>query len=556
MADFNPAAHPYCLYYVPNIADEPSKYFIGNNSDGGNAVNAGDLVGTIEMGIGSAKFTAGSIAPSTERRPLLASDGLGHLGIAGASAALLRHGTQSWGNPLHVNRRMWGIIVYKMDTSIGATDRPWIDNTNNAGASTSGAQGARAGTRAFSNGSSAGGIFRKTNGSVASAMLRNSSTTPIIELITEEDLSEAAPSVHVFVFDIDPSRLSYARTDRGRKSYGMVGSTAGSGNGFQLMGLMNRASVGTQMPGILLALGVYSQYPGDEEVASWLERWPLGDIVGSPEIRVQDMHLNFSKDQAGMPYSIWWNKQRISAISTAGNEEGGNVVLNDGVGEDYLGGATGNSGGPHRNETLNWATVSVDGSAPVPLENGNIYEGASSVQVVRNTTIGISFEQVETHTITRNTERVNTVLTRLGDSRTINPLYFRESRANEYEDFLAFDADGEIVHDDSVTAADFEMDAGVVAVAQWAPSGVMALTIITKGRELNLTNTIFYSAGSSRRIYHRLNTIPTGTQSVEFETLSKYYEATEENWKALAQAELLKVLGGGGNAAIQRRRRA
>lgn len=552
VAQFNPAAHPDIIYYVPSIADEPTKYFIGNNSDGGAATTAGDLVGTIQTGVSGVNFVASTIAPGTERRLPLAADALGVLGIQGTSARQLRHNVASYANAIHQARKLWFIAVFQPNASLADT-RAFLDNTNLALSSATSAQGLTAGTQSFANGTSIGGIFRKTSGAVPRLRIKNATGTPIIEIHAEDDLADATPSRHVIIGFIDPDDECWLQVDRGRKSYARVTGDAGTGNAAFGMALMSRPSADLHMPGILLSLGLYSQYPGDDELADWLERWPLGDIAGSPEIRVAGTHMNFSKDQAGMPYSIWWNKKRISGISSAGNEEGGNVVLNDGVGTDYLGGSTGNSGGPHRNEVLNSATVSIDGAAPVAMQNGNIYEGASRVQVVRNTTIGISFEQIETATIDRNSLRVHTVLTRLGDSRTINPLYFRESRATTYEDFLAFDAAGEIAHDDSVTTTDFQMDAGVIAIAQWSPTGVMALTVITKGQELNLTNTIFYSADSSRRIYHKLNTIPTGTQSVEFATISKFYETTEEDWKDLAESELLKVLNGAGSGSGNKR---
>lgn len=250
-----------------------------------------------------------------------------------------------------------------------------------------------------------------------------------------------------------------------------------------------------------------------------------------------------------MPYCHWFNRRHISGVSpTSQGEEGYGTVFGDGHSVDYLGSENNWVGGPHRNVVLDSATVSIDGATPVAFENGHIYEGGTRVEVVRNATMAESFDILETTTITSNTHRINTLLTRLGDSHTISLLYFRVSRNNGYEDFLAFNADGEIVHDDSVDASDFTCDPGVIAIAQWSPGdGIMALTTISKGRDLNITTLILYSATNSRRIYHRLNTgggsdIPTGTDSVEFETFSRFYETTEEEWEALAQSELLKVL--------------
>jgi hypothetical protein len=317
----------------------------------------------------------------------------------------------------------------------------------------------------------------------------------------------------------------------------------------------NRASFSTQWQGSLIAAGVYSEYPGDAAKQEWLDAavTALGAVPvalsGSSEARVGDHHINFSRDQAGMPYCHWWNKQRVSGGGTvlSASEEGYNTVFADGVSTDYLGGSNW-VGGPHRNETLVSATVSVDNATPVAYATGEIYQGNSSVKVVRNTTMGISFDQTETMTLTPSTLRVNTVLTRKNDARTINPLYFRTSRDTFYEAFLAFDATGATIHDSSVTASEFTCDTGVIAVAQWNPNTLtMALTTVIKGRELDFTTLILYSADSSRRIYHRLNAggggdIPTGTGSVEFETLSKFYTTDAGSWKALAATELSRIL--------------
>lgn len=543
----DPTTHPYILFCVNNIAEEPTFYFKGIASDGGQSSVAGDFVGTIQTGLPGVNFTASSMTPSTERRPLLASDGFGNLGIQGTSGRSLRINTTGYANDIHINRQLWAIVVFKMDASVGLATRWFTDTTNAANSDAASATGFGIGSQAFSNGTSWGGIFRKTNGLVPRVRLKNSTTTPIIDLMTEEDLSEASPTVHVLICRVEPTGLSEIQVDNGRKAYGRTTTTAGSGNSVSVPYIMERLSSSVPMPGILLAMGVYTQYPGDEYLEEWLTRWPKGAFSGSSEARVGNFHLNFSKDQAGMPYCIWFEGIRVSATTlSSGNEHGQNVVFNDGVSTDYLGGAAGWCGGPHRNEVLNSATVSIDGATPVAYQTGQLYEGQSSVEIVRNTTIGISFDQTETHTITSNTERVNTVLTRKGDARSINPLVFRSTRDQTYQDYLVFDAAGAVMHSGSVTASAFTCDPGAVAVAQWSPTGpssngVLALTIATIGPEL-VTTEIGYIANESRRIYHYLISKPTGTNSVEFETLTKFYVTTAAGWEALAQAEILAHL--------------
>ncbi len=553
---FNPLTHPNLLYYLPFQSLEPNSYTQGISNDGALADEDVDPVGSIATGISDVTFNASSAAPGTERRvPLgLVGDVLETLGLEGTADRALRHNSTSYANTIHQNRRVWAIAIFVCDPGYTVT-RPIIDSTNLANSNATGAQGFTLGTQGFLANTAVAGFFRKKAGSVARVRIKNTSDTPIIDLLTEEDLDAPSAAIHTFVAHIDPDQLCYARIDRGRKAYGRVVGEAGTGNAARGMFLTNRASTDSwNFPGKLIAAGIYSDYPGDAEYQEWLDAFPggMGEIEGSSEARVEGCHINFSRDQAGMPYCLWFNGRRVSGGSGSGAEEGGNVVLNDGVSADYLNGSAGWCGGPHRNEALNSATVSIDGADPVAYGTGQIYRGRRSVRVVRNTTLGISFDQTETATITRNAHRVNTVLTRKGDSRTINPLYFRTSRDSIYEDFLAFDATGAVVHDGSVTDADFTCDAGVIAVAQWSPTGVLALTTVMKGRALNYTTIIFYSAGASRRIYHRLNAIPTGTDSVEFETLSRFYETDAKSWKTLAAGEVAKLLGAGGSIAWTR----
>ena len=553
---FDPTTHPYLLYHVPFLALNGAAYTQGVSNDGAIADEAGELVGSIATGIGGVTINAASAAPSTERRVPLAAVG-GTLGMVGTTDRAVRHNSTSYANAIHQNRKAW-VIAFFANAAAATGTRSLIESTNLANFDATAAQGVSLRSQAFVNGGSTGGVYRKKSGAVMRWLVKNATATPIIDLVTEEDLDAASEALHVFEAFTAPAGLSKARIDDGRITYALVDGAAGTGNAAFAMFFTNRASFSTQFQGTLIAAGVYSDYPGDAARQEWLDAAAsvLGSyktLSGSSEIRVANHHINFSRDQAGMPYCHWWEAKRISGSSrSSGGEEGYNVVFNDGVATDYLGGSTGWTGGPHRNESLASATVSIDGGAPVTYETGKIYQGNSSVQVVRNTVMGISFDQTETLTLTQNQTRFNTVLTRKGDARTINPLYFRTTRDTSFEAFLAFNAAGEVVHDSSVTASDFTCDAGVIAVAQWSPipsssNGALALTTVTKGRVLDFTTQIFYSPNASRRIYHRLNagSIPTGTGSVEFEVLSKFYSTDADSWKSLARSELLAILSEG-----------
>jgi hypothetical protein len=548
---FDPTTHSNLLYYLPNVADEPGKFFQGIASDGGAADEAAELVGTITANTGVV-FNAASMAPSTEYRIPLASDGYGNLGLQGTAARFLRHASTSAANTIHQNRRVWIIAVFQPNTGITNT-RSILDSTNQANSDATSAQGFTMGTAGFANASSIGGIYRKTSGAVGRVRIKNATATPIVDLYSEDDLYELVPSRHVLISYVDPAELCHIRVDNGRKAYGRVVGAAGTGNAAFNFCLLNRASANLEFPGILLAAGVYTDYPGDDALDEWLERWPLGAIAGSSEIRVGEHHLNFSKDQAGMPYCHWFKGQRVSGVNdSTQNEDGYGTVMNDGVATDYLGESAGNTGGPHRNETLTSTTILVDGTSPGAYATGTLYEGNSSVAVTRNTELGISFYLTETTTLTPNALRCHTLLERRNDGRTVNPLYVRTSRNHDYEDFLAFDIDGATLHDSSVTAVDFECDQGTIAIAQWSPeTSLMALTVLTQGRDIPNTFLILHSA-TSRRVYMRLDNISSSTngQTFEVELYSKYYETTAGAWKALAESELLRILnpprGGGG----------
>ncbi len=567
LAQFDPTTHDHLLYHVPFIALNGANYTQGVSNDGAVADEAGELVGSIATGIGGVTINAATMAPSTERRVPLAAVG-GTLGMVGTSDRGVRHNSTSYANTIHQNRTVWVIAFYSNAASATST-RSLIESTNLANPDATSAQGFSLRTQQFVNTGSTGGIYRKKTGAVMRLLVKNATATPIVDLTTEEDLDAASEALHCFEAYVTPDGLSKARVDDGRITYNLVQGDAGTGNAAFAMFFTNRASFSTQFQGTLIAAGVYSDYPGDAARQEWLNAAAqvLGTyktLSGSSEIRVANHHINFSKDQAGMPYCHWWEAKRISGQTrSSGNEEGGNAVFGDGVSTDYLGSVSNWVGGPHRNETLASATVSIDGAAPVSYATGNIYQGNSSVQIVRNTVMGVSFDQRETLTLNRNQMRVHTLLTRKGDSRTISPLYYRTTRDTTFEAFLAFNAAGEVVHDSSVTASDFTCDTGVIAIAQWSPipstsNGTLALTTVTKGQDLNFTTLIFYSANASRRIYHRLNTgggsnIPTGTGSVEFETLSKFYETDSDSWKDLAASELDKILNGaGGEGGNQR----
>jgi len=543
---FDPNSHPNLLFYIPSQAAQPSRYFKGNNSDGGAAAAAGDLVGTIQTGIVGVNFTAPSIAPSTEYRFPLADSGYGYLSTQGTTARGLRHNSTSYAKAIHETPKMFFVTVFIPSVGM-VTTRPIITNHVSLTSTATANQGFGLSTQGFVSGVSTGGIYRKTSGSVARVDIKNANATPLIDLYLEDDLYQLVPSPMVFMGYIQPTGLSWARVGQGRKCYGQVSGTPYVGNAAYNTILLNRADFTTQFfPGQFITGAIYSDYPGDAAVAEWLAEWPLSlsGISGSSELKVGTLHYNPAVDLCGSPYCIWYNGQRVTAQTAAGAEGDEGVVINDGVSTDYLGGSAGWCGGPHKNETLTSFTISLDGAAAVNYSNGQLYEATTSIRTTRTTELGVSFYHTEVSTLTANSRQALITLQRRNDGRTINPAYIRTSRPAGFADFVAFDINGNTLHDSTVSASDFTCDQGTVAIAQWSPTtGQMALFMMLQGYSLAQTWLIIYSV-DGRRIYIRLDGINSTTngQIITAETVTKYYTTDASSWKALARRELLNTL--------------
>lgn len=546
----NPLLHSNLLYWIPPRSSNPSSYFSAIDGTGTTPTNDGDPVGTILTGIGGVSFNASS----TGVRPTIATAASGDKCVAGASGLALRHNSASYANSIHVNRRVFVIVVFQMDANFGLASRPFFDNTNSANNNGTNVQGLTLGIAAQTANGTVGGAVVPANSASGRLRIKNQTSTPLIELITEEGLSEASPTRRVMIGYIDPAGLSSLRIDRGRTSYGRVSGVAGSGNAAFAMFMLNRNSLGTHLPGKLISAGIYSDHPGQAAVDEWLAEFPLGNLVGSPEVRVGDYHCNLSRTNQFIPYCIWYKGQRVSPMSPGGGEDGEGLVFNDNVnGGPYNDGWR---GGPHLNETLVSCTVSINGATPVAAANGETYEG-NKVQVVRETVTGISFNTTQTHTWEANSQRVHILLTRLNDGRTIDPLYIaRHSAPFEATTYKAYGIDGSILQSGTISTTTNslnEMPEGTIAVAQWNSTiNHMTLRIMTKGYALNHRFVIIDDT-YNKRIYNRIYDATTNGQTLEAEFLSKHYETTSGEWEALALSELMKVLypaSGGGSRIL------
>ncbi len=552
---FNPAAHPLIRYYVPPISDVPAAYYKSVNKTGGQASLAGDTVGSIDMGVGGLIFNSALGPP--DYRPVLASDGLGRFAVQGATGKGFGYNTASYGAPLHQNDRLFIIAFLKPSIALNAQwGTTLFDNTNNANDSATNTPGVSFGLQAVTAGGTIGGVFQAANGSVWRLRIKNdanNATSPHLKLITEEPLNEAVSTPHLVWAGHLGDGLFGAQVDRGRISRERVSGNPSAANPPFGMFFLNRASLDAQyLPAMVHAAAIYSDYPGADEVQSWVDKFGVGNIAGSPEIRVGDMIGSISKSGSYASYCLWFANRRISPQSpTGGAEDGEGCVFNDGV----TGGGWGVDGwrgsGAHGYETLiGTPTVSVDGSPPAPVVNGSIYQGEKVVKIRRQSTIGVSFTHDEQITWETNSRRTWVKLTRLADGRNINPLYIiRSARTRENEGTLCFDIDGNILLDTTIaTTTNSLIDmpynpTRTIAVAQWAPgASTMSLTVMLKGYELN-HRFVIVDDTYNRRIYQRVfdvSTVPGST--IEMEILSKHFLTTAGEWKALAQAELLKAL--------------
>jgi hypothetical protein len=563
LAQFDPTTHPNILYYVPSQANKPLQYWDGIAGTGTNPSTNGAVVGTIDTGIaGPITFNAGT----TGVRPTLKTV-TGGVAIGGGSGLALRSTSTSYANTIHQNRKVYVIIVFEMDASIGIATRPVFDNTNIATATATNSPGLTAGCIAQSLNQPVGGVTNtvannssmririKNNATMQDGVRTASGVVQALDLITEEGISETTPTRRVFQGYITPDDLCWAQVDNGRKSYGLVGSAAGSGNAPFGMYFLNRASLGgVHFPGKVISAGIYSDYPGEEYVDEWLDEYPLGNIVGSPEIRIGNFHCNLNKTNTYIPYCYWFNKKRVSPMSASGGEDGEGFVFNDGVNGGYFN--DGWRGGPHLSETVTSTSISVDGGASASIANGTVYSG-SKIVFNRQTETGISFYGDETHTWTSNAHRTNIILTRRNDGRTINPLYMcRTAIEFDYQEYIAFADDGTILEQDDLSTTTNSVTAGAlpsivgsntnarntIAVAQWSPlAGQMILSTMTKGFELQ-HEFIIIDDVYNRRLYNRVYDSTTNGQTLEMELLVKYFDTTEEEWEALAARELGKIL--------------
>jgi hypothetical protein len=520
---FDPTTHPNILYYIPNFLDEPLDFWVERTAVATHPVNAGDLIGTIETDVNSLLFTASSDGV----RPALAAGG----GVQGASGKIMRVASDlTTAAPIHQNRKMAGVVVFRMNSGTTLASRPVLDNTDNSAT----AKGFTVGSIAQTSGQTIGGVLASSNTSSMRARI-NHGAGSALDLYTEEAVADN--TTHLFWFDCDPDTVARAQVDNGRISYQTIGSTAGTGDAALNTFFLNRSAATQEFPGIVYAVGLYSDYPGDEYIQEWIDHFGLGTIAGSPEIRVGDFHYNVSKSQRYIPYCLWFKNKRVSPKTTGDSEDGEGTVFNDGVS-----GGDGWVGGPHGNETVSSKTIWVDGVQST-VTDGTIYEGGT-IRVERQTVMGVSFNLVETITTSGNSKRTNAKLTRLGDARTFTSSFYMIRNARPLCDgYLVFNSAGAQTVDSTVSA-DVDCAEGTIAVAQWfSATSMMILTVLTKGQELDNTFRIVNDT-YNHRIYNMINDMNTTVEDDvrEMEVLSKHYETTAGAWKALAATELGLIL--------------
>ncbi len=525
---FNPAAHPDCVYYIPpfgGAAGEPLDFWQQISSVSTHPAATDDPIGTIETDIDGVLFTGATAAGPDRRIRLGAGSGI----KATAADQGLRHaGNKTRARTFHENQTMFVIVAFKMTNGVFAT-RVMMDNTN---------------VSATNPGFYVGSQNQTTHSRFKVQLNNNGATVWTIQ--SDEAISDGAD--HIGIGYLTPTLgESYVQVDDGKKVYQNATAGGSAVDATFDTFLLNRASYNTQWDGEVYAMAVYSAHPGQDEIDSWFATFTKGNISGSPELRVGDFHLNLDKTQRYIFGAIWANGYRISTLSTALVEHGGNTVINDGV-------STGNgwAGGPHGSETVNSVRVWVDGTEGT-FADGNIYEGESTVTIERQSTLGISFDYTQTLTVGDHYTRDRTQLVRLDDARTVGTVYIiRNPRIVDFKDWASFDRDGDLLDEGTVTATNGDLttadDEAAIALAQWSPlTGTMSLIVIT---QTNCTDYdwLIVGAADNRRVYIRVYDSVTGEgTTAEMEALTKYYATDAGSWKALAQSELLGILSGNGD---------
>lgn len=537
---FNPPANPHCLYYLPAVADEPDAYWDGVAGTGTHPDADTELVGTIDnTGISGVSFNAAS----TGVRPALKDLGGGLLAVQGASGKAMRHNNAAYANTIHESREVWFYIVFQMDANVTSGSRAIFDNTNMTTDASAGSQGFTLQTQNQPSGNAISGWPAPSNTVCPKVRIKNASGL-VIAMYAEDSLTESSPTPHVFRGRIQPTGLCEFQVDNGRKTYGLVTGASGSGNAPFGMFILNRASLGLEFPGAIITAGIYSQYPGEDEEQSWLDKFPLGSIAGSPEIRVGQFHYNLAKPMQYMPFCIFFNGQRISAGGDGTTEQGEVAVFNDGVSTD-----SGWVGGPHGSYTLTGATVQRSSGPPVAIEDGGYYEDDSQVIETREYDMGVSFTNVETVTLKSNSRRYHTRMVRLGDSRTISTSFYlqRHNRAASYNNFMFFDANGEVLDSGTGTIGVEEAGpAGTIAAAQWSSSTQVLILAIMTIEPFVTPEFLILPEGTGCRLYIQTPDARLMEEDdvIEMEMLTKYYsEVDSESWEAKAQSEMLRFLG-------------
>jgi len=494
--------------WLGNQTDEPGRFWQGTVSSSDLADTLNDPVKNVTNALTQ---TWNCYADNDTNRPLLGAAGDLVFG-ASSNIGMKIASTSASFNEFHEDGTIDAKMMIKLATGYGSKSRPFVNNVNGNGAEV---------TR---------GIYIGTVNVTTTSRLRfyiNNGSSKALDITCEEDIPEnvwVPVRVHA-----DPNGSCWAQVSKGTRRYGLLG-TLGTGNATSDLYLGNRLSGGVPFIGSIKNLRIGTSWTSDLEDDWDAENPDTGEVLGSPEIRVGNFHVNASKAYSYVPQYIWFADKPISPLDhTEGAVYTANSVWH---------------GGPHGDETVTSKTVTVDGTQST-LTNGEVYEGGTVSWTVESEN-GPSFYQTRSVTFSGNAKREAVHFVRRDDGFAVNPFYpLRLSLDQTFTAYNSFDADGEVLVDGTLTTSSGEtVLTNAVACAQFSSTrGIMVLFVLLNPGDLTNETLQLYGESDNMRLYVEMNSYSSNEgDTLTLSAVTKYYETTAGAWKALAASELGLIL--------------
>jgi hypothetical protein len=256
-------------------------------------------------------------------------------------------------------------------------------------------------------------------------------------------------------------------------------------------------------------------------------------VLGSPcfgaEINVGSFSTNFSQSSNWSLRSITYNGSPIVSLNSSAN---GTVIRTD---DDW-------SGATHGNETLEQASLSLDG-IPSALDDSSVYVATSQATLEKTTVLGVSeggLYRLKTHTQIEADRITETMQFQgLAPSSDVTIFYgWLGSRDPRLTHWAAFDGGGNLLGNGVTAAGDdaeHAMPVGTRAVAQYDPiAGNGIVSKWTLSQPLS-TSSMIWDRSTDRKLYFRL----LGAENAADKNFTlihsmRTFDANETNWISAA----------------------